>query len=47
MRSLALVLHEFRFAQKVFWRNPASVFFTALFTLFPYTTLFRSRKSVV
>lgn len=30
MRALHLVLHEFRFAQKVFWRNPASVFFTAL-----------------
>lgn len=30
MRSLRLALHEFRFAQKVFWRNPASVFFTAL-----------------
>lgn len=30
MRPLTLVLHEFRFAQKVFWRNPASVFFTAL-----------------
>jgi ABC-2 type transport system permease protein len=30
MSSVALALHEFRFAQKVFWRNPASVFFTAL-----------------
>lgn len=30
MRSLGLAVHEFRFAQKVFWRNPASVFFTAL-----------------
>jgi ABC-2 type transport system permease protein len=30
MKSVALALHEFRFAQKVFWRNPASVFFTAL-----------------
>lgn len=30
MRPLSLALHEFRFAQKVFWRNPASVFFTAL-----------------
>ena len=30
MRSVALVLHEFRYTQKVFWRNPASVFFTAL-----------------
>lgn len=25
-----MVLHEMRFAQKIFWRNPASVFFTAL-----------------
>ena len=30
MRQLNLAMHEFRFAQKVFWRNPASVFFTAL-----------------
>ena len=30
MKAVALALHEFRFAQKVFWRNPASVFFTAL-----------------
>lgn len=30
MRPLRLVLHEMKFAQKVFWRNPASVFFTAL-----------------
>lgn len=30
MNPVAMVLHEFRFAQKVFWRNPASVFFTAL-----------------
>ncbi len=30
MRPVSLALHEFRFAQKVFWRNPASVFFTAL-----------------
>ncbi|MCB0858386.1 MAG: ABC transporter permease [Solirubrobacterales bacterium] len=30
MKSVSLALHEFRFAQKVFWRNPASVFFTAL-----------------
>lgn len=30
MNSLRLVLHEFRFDQKVFWRNPSSVFFTAL-----------------
>ena len=25
-----MVLHEMKFAQKIFWRNPASVFFTAL-----------------
>lgn len=30
MRSVRLVLHEFKYTQKVFWRNPASVFFTAL-----------------
>ena len=30
-RSLRLVGHEFRYCQKVFWRNPASVFFTVLF----------------
>ncbi len=30
MNSLRLILHEFRFDQKVFWRNPSSVFFTAL-----------------
>lgn len=33
MRSLRLVGHQFRFDQKVFWRNPASVFFTAVFPL--------------
>jgi ABC-2 type transport system permease protein len=28
-----LVLHQFRFDQKVFWRNPASVFFTVMLPL--------------
>jgi ABC-2 type transport system permease protein len=28
--GLALAWHQFRFDQKVFWRNPASVFFTVL-----------------
>jgi ABC-2 type transport system permease protein len=28
--SIALALHEFRFDQKVFWRDPASVFFTVM-----------------
>ena len=30
MSSLALAVHQFRFDQKTFWRNPASVFFTVL-----------------
>ncbi len=30
MSGLALVAHQFRFDQKTFWRNPASVFFTVL-----------------
>jgi ABC-2 type transport system permease protein len=33
MSGVALVLHQFRFDQKVFWRNRASVFFTAIFPL--------------
>ncbi len=28
--AAALVWHQFRFDQKIFWRNPASVFFTVL-----------------
>jgi ABC-2 type transport system permease protein len=28
--AVALVRHQFRFDQKTFWRNPASVFFTVL-----------------
>jgi ABC-2 type transport system permease protein len=31
MSAAALALHQFRYDQKVFWRNPASVFFTVLF----------------
>ena len=27
---MALALHQFRFDQKTFWRNPASVFFTVM-----------------
>jgi ABC-2 type transport system permease protein len=30
MSAAALALHQFRYDQKTFWRNPASVFFTAL-----------------
>jgi len=29
--ALALVVHQFRFEQKVFWRSPAAVFFTVMF----------------
>jgi ABC-2 type transport system permease protein len=30
MSGMALALHQFRFDQKTFWRNPASVFFTVM-----------------
>lgn len=30
MSAPALLWHQFRFDQKIFWRNPASVFFTVL-----------------
>ena len=30
MNSIRLALHELRFSQKVFWRNPGSVFLTVL-----------------
>lgn len=30
---MSLVWHQFRYDQKVFWRNPASVFFTVAFPL--------------
>lgn len=47
MNSIRLVLHEFRFTQKVFWRNPASVFFTALLPvifLLIFATIFGNDK---
>jgi ABC-2 type transport system permease protein len=31
MSGFQLALHQFRFDQKVFWRNPATVFFTVMF----------------
>ena len=31
MTGLALTLHQFRYDQKIFWRNPATVFFTVMF----------------
>ncbi|HTU15720.1 MAG TPA: ABC transporter permease [Solirubrobacterales bacterium] len=47
MRSIRLVLHEFKYTQKVFWRNPASVFFTALLPvifLLIFATIFGDEK---
>lgn len=47
MSSLRLVFHEFRFEQKVFWRNPASVFFTAMLPvifLVIFATIFGGSK---
>ncbi|HEX2358242.1 MAG TPA: ABC transporter permease [Solirubrobacterales bacterium] len=43
MTGLPLLLHQFRYDQKVFWRNPASVFFTVLLPLiflFIFATIF-------
>jgi ABC-2 type transport system permease protein len=31
MTGAALIAHQFRYDQKAFWRNPASVFFTVMF----------------
>lgn len=31
MSGIPLVLHQFRFEQRVFWRSPAAVFFTVMF----------------
>ena len=45
MSALSLALHQFRYDQKVFWRNPASVFFTVLLPvifLFIFATIFGS-----
>ncbi len=45
MSGVALVAHQFRFDQKIFWRNPASVFFTAVFPLlflFIFATFFKN-----
>jgi ABC-2 type transport system permease protein len=45
MSGVALALHQFRYDQKVFWRNPAAVFFTVLLPvvfLFIFATIFGS-----
>jgi ABC-2 type transport system permease protein len=33
MTSIALAIHQFRYEQKVFWRNSASIFFTVAFPI--------------
>ena len=43
MNAAALVVHQFRYDQKTFWRDPASVFFTVLLPLiflFIFATIF-------
>ena len=43
MSGLPLVLHQYRFEQRVFWRSPAAVFFTVMFPvifLLIFSTLF-------
>lgn len=45
MSSAAVILHQFRFEQKVFWRSPAAVFFTVMFPvifLLIFSSLFGS-----
>ena len=45
MSGAALALHQFRFDQRVFWRNPASVFFTVLLPiifLFIFSSIFKN-----
>jgi ABC-2 type transport system permease protein len=47
MSAAALAVHQFRYDQKVFWRNPASVGFTVLFPvmfLVLFELLFGSNK---
>jgi ABC-2 type transport system permease protein len=39
VRGLALVGHQFRYDQKAFWRNPASVFFTVMFPVIVFLIL--------
>ncbi len=33
MSGAALAIHQFRYDQRIFWRNPAAVFFTVMFPL--------------
>ncbi len=36
---MSLLLHQFRYDQKAFWRNPASVFFTVMFPVVLFVIL--------
>jgi ABC-2 type transport system permease protein len=36
---MSLVLHQFRYDQRAFWRNPASVFFTVMFPVIVFVIL--------
>jgi ABC-2 type transport system permease protein len=50
MSALALVAHQFRYDQKAFWRNPASVFFTVMFPvvlLLIFATIFGDQTVAV
>ena len=47
MTAARLLAHQFRYDQKVFWRNPASVFFTVmlpLIFLFIFATIFGNEE---
>ena len=50
MKAAQLVLHQFRYDQKTFWRDPTAVFFTAalpLIFLFIFTSIFGNEATVV
>jgi ABC-2 type transport system permease protein len=47
MTAAAMALHQFRYDQRIFWRNPASVFFTVIFPvifLFLFAGLFGNQR---
>lgn len=47
MSAAALLAHQFRYDQRIFWRNPASVFFTVVFPvilLFLFAGLFGNER---
>jgi ABC-2 type transport system permease protein len=50
MTGVALVLHQFRYDQKAFWRNPAAVGFTValpVMFLLIFATIFGNQTSVI